>query len=140
MKSRIAARITSPDPSQKGKAGFILYNTLPPRKEMMAPIPPMKLMMPFAWERLEEGVMSGMSATTGVRQKAMLKISVVVQATKSGRTATSGISPNMAAPLGAPIRMNGMRRKHTPDGRPSLAVSSRPAASWRPSGADLLRA
>ena len=48
----------------------------------------MKLITPFAWERYLEGVTSGIRATTGVRQIAMLSIKVIVQVTKSGRRAS----------------------------------------------------
>ena len=77
---------------------------------MIEPTPPMKLMMPLAWERYFDGVMSGMSATTGVRHSAMLSSKVLVQATNSGRTDCSGMRPKARAPKGAPIRMKGMRR------------------------------
>ena len=58
---------------------------------MIAPTPPMKLMMPLACERNGEGVMSGMRATTGVRHSAMLNSSVEVPATNNGRTLATGM-------------------------------------------------
>src|SRR5512138_3173808 len=76
---------------------------------MMVPIPPMKLMMPFAWERFSEGVTSGMRATTGVRHNAALKSSVLVHATNNGRIEATGMKPNARAVIGAPMRMNGSR-------------------------------
>ena len=51
-----------------------------------SPSPPMKLMMPLAWERSLFGVTSGMSATTGVRQKAIARMVVTVQATNKGES------------------------------------------------------
>ncbi len=77
---------------------------------MIAPTPPMKLMMPLACERYCEGVISGIKATTGVRHRAMLSSKVLVQATNMGRKAASGIKPKARAPMGAPTRMKGMRR------------------------------
>ena len=76
----------------------------------MVPIPPIKLIMPLACERFSDGVMSGMRATTGVRQMAILRMSVLVQATKSGRMPAIGMRPKATAPTGAPTRMNGRRR------------------------------
>lgn len=67
-------------------------------------------MMPLACERKGEGVTSGINATTGVRQSAMLSSKELVQATKKGNTAVIGMSPNAAAEIGAPIKINGMRR------------------------------
>ena len=40
----------------------------------------------------------------------MLKRRVLVHATKSGKTDAIGIMPNASAPIGAPIKMNGIRR------------------------------
>ena len=100
---------------------------------MIAPTPPMKLMTPLACERFSEGVMSGISATTGVRQSAMLSSRVLVQATNSGSTAASGIIPKANAERGAPIRMNGSRR-------PSLVRSrsdQAPTGGWMKSAAML---
>ena len=86
----------------------------------MEPMPPMKLMTPLATERCLEGVTSGMRATTGVRQMAMLSMKVIVQATKRGRRAGSGtLSTGIAtkgakkkaiAAIGAPVSMKGKRR------------------------------
>ena len=53
------------------------------QEAMIAPSPPIMLMIPLACERNFEGVMSGISATTGVRQMAMLSSRVLVQATKN---------------------------------------------------------
>lgn len=77
---------------------------------MMEPIPPMKLMIPFACERNAEGVISGINATTGVRHNAALSSVVLVQATNRGMTDASGINPNASAVIGAPMIMKGMRR------------------------------
>ena len=77
---------------------------------MIAPIPPIKLIMPLACDRNGEGVTSGINATTGVRHSAMLSSSELVQATNRGNTAAIGMSPNAMAEIGAPIRMNGIRR------------------------------
>src|SRR3990172_7691513 len=128
-----AATITNPDPIQNGNAGFILYNAAPPRNDTMAPTPPMKLTMPFACDRYAEGVMSGMRATTGVRQRAMLNSRVLVQATNNGKTAARGISPKAKAPTGAPMRMNGIRR---PIGVGSLSDHA-PEGGWMSSAAML---
>ena len=67
------------------------------------------MIIPLACERKGEGVISGISATTGVRQKAMLSSREVVQATNSGKMDASGIRPNASAPTGAPINIKGMR-------------------------------
>ncbi len=104
-----AARMTKPEPSQNGKFGFILYNMPPVCSATIVPTPPMKLITPFACERNSEGVISGMSATTGVRHNAALNSSVLVHATNNGRIAATGINPNAMAVIGAPIRMNGIR-------------------------------
>src|SRR3989304_5301852 len=105
-----AERRTNPEPSQKGKLGLILYKMPPVCKARIAPIPPIKLMMPFACERKADGVISGMSAITGVRHNAALNNNVLVQATNKGSAAGSGINPNATAVIGAPISRNGMRR------------------------------
>ena len=102
--------MTSPEPSQKGKLGLILYNMPPVCKATIVPMPPMKLMIPLACERKTEGVISGMSAITGVLHNAALNNNVLVQATNSGSTAGNGINPNATAVIGAPTNKNGMRR------------------------------
>ena len=76
-----------------------------------------------------------MSATTGVRQKAMLSRSVLVQATNSGRTEAIGINPKTSAPIGAPIRMNGIRRPMGVRRRSDHA----PTGGWMKSAAMLSR-
>ncbi len=101
----------------------------------MAPTPPMKLMIPFAWDRNWEGVRSGINATTGVRQSAILSNNVLVQATNTGRTAANGMMPNISAPIGAPIRMNGIRR---PIGVRSLSDQA-PTGGWISKAAMLSR-
>jgi len=73
------------------------------------PSPPMKLMIPLACERNLEGVTSGISATTGVRQNAIARIVVTVQAMNRGRVAASGTRPKAIAAIGAPIRIKGRR-------------------------------
>ena len=70
---------------------MISYNVLPTSEAMIVPSPPIRLMTPLACERKGEGVISGIRATTGVRQKAMLSSRVLVQATKSGKIAAIGI-------------------------------------------------
>ncbi len=53
--------------------------------------------------------MSGIKATTGVRHRAALSSRVLVQATKNGSTAATGIKPKATAEIGAPTMINGMR-------------------------------
>src|SRR6185436_7484614 len=105
-----AAKMTSPDPTQKGRPGLTLYIALPARKAIIPPTPPIKLMMPFAWERFSDGVISGIKATTGVRQNAMARKKDEVQATKKGSIPAMGINPNATAEIGAAMRIKGMRR------------------------------
>ena len=86
----------------------------------MEPIPPMKLITPFACERYFEGVTSGINATTGVRQIAMESMKVMVQVINSGSrasgaipskgTATTGAKKKASAAIGAPTSMKGSRR------------------------------
>src|SRR4030095_6009727 len=104
-----AAKITKPEPTQKGRPGLILYMALPARKAIMPPTPPIKLMMPFACDLFSEGVISGISATTGVRQNDIARKKDVVEATKKGRTLAMGINPNATAEIGTPIKIKGMR-------------------------------
>ncbi len=92
----------------------------------MAPMPPMKLMMPLACERLLDGVISGIRATTGVRHSAMLNNRVVVPATKRGSTAAMGIMPKASAEIGAPMRINGIR---LPMGERNLSDQA-PTGGW----------
>ena len=82
MKTSTADRITSAG-THPEREGRVLLDTalLPTRKAIIAPTPPMKLMIPLAWERFGEGVISGIRATTGVRHSAMLSSRVLVQAT-----------------------------------------------------------
>jgi len=67
-------------------------------------------MTPFACERYFEGVISGISATTGVRQKAIARSRVMQLKMNNGRTCAKGMMPNMAAASGAPTTMKGRRR------------------------------
>ncbi len=134
-KTSRAAAMVRPEPIQNGKLILISYSVLPTREAMIVPTPPIRLMMPLACERNCDGVMSGMSATTGVRQKAMLSKSVLVQATNSGSTDASGISPKTSAPMGAPIRMNGIRRPIGVRRRSDHA----PTGGWMKSAAILSR-
>jgi hypothetical protein len=69
----------------------------------------MKLITPFACDRNLEGVMSGIKATTGVLQSAILINNVLVHKTNNGRIDTIGINPKAIAAIGAPIKMNGIR-------------------------------
>src|SRR5450759_1445711 len=109
MKSMKAATRTMIEPIQKGKALFILYSLAPPKKDRIAPTPPIRLMIPLACERYRDGVRSGIKAMTGVRQKAMLRSKVLVQATNNGRIAAIGMKPKATALMGAPIKINGKR-------------------------------
>jgi hypothetical protein len=51
-----------------------------------------------------------MRAITGVRQRAIVRIIELVQATKRGRKDCIGMRPKARAEIGAPTRMKGMRR------------------------------
>src|SRR3990172_4435914 len=106
------------EPSQNGKFGLMSYNMPPVCRAMIVPMPPMKLIMPLACERNSDGVISGMSATTGVRHNAALRSKVLVQATNKGSTAAIGINPNARALIGAPIIMKEIQR---PNGERSLS-------------------
>ena len=68
--SRLAANITRP-PTTKGSELRRSYSGLPPKYTSSAPRPPMKLMIPLAWLRKRDGVMSGIRAITGERNRAM---------------------------------------------------------------------
>jgi len=90
-------------------------------------------MIPLAWERYSEGVTSGMSATTGVRQNAIAKIVVTVQAKNSGKALASGTNPKAMAAIGAPIRIKGKRLPKRVRNRSDQA----PTAGWMNSAAML---
>jgi len=109
MSTNAAATKTSKDPNQNGYASFLATSIEPTEVPNTRPSPPIKLMIPLACDRSLEGVTSGINATTGVRQKAIARMVVMVQATKIGREAASGTRPKAIAAIGAPTKMKGKR-------------------------------
>lgn len=80
-------------------------------------------------------MISGIRATTGVRQKAMESKSVLVQATNSGRIEATGIKPKAIAPTGAPIK----KKRHPPANWRAQAVGPGANRRLNEQGSDIIQ-
>ncbi len=76
----------------------------------MLPIPPIKLMRPFALLRNGRGVTSGMSAMTGERQSDMIKLKHTMKPIMSQSVFAQGIKKKKKAESGMPTMIHGIRR------------------------------
>lgn len=81
----------------------IPYKTDPMPKANTEPIPPIKLMMPLARVRSFSGVISGIKATVGARNKLMDKFINIMNNTKVIRPVCKGIIVANTAPSGIPM-------------------------------------
>ncbi len=87
---------------------FASYRGLPPKYTSREPRPPMKLMMPFAWLRCCDGVMSGMSAMTGERNRAMerfMRMTVTIMSARISFAMEKGMRMKKTAARIEPTRM-----------------------------------
>ena len=66
-------------------------------------MPPIKLMIPFAFVRKCSGVMSGIKATVGARNKLIDKFISTINKTSVTKPVCSGIKAANTAPSGMPI-------------------------------------
>jgi len=102
---------------------------------MIEPNPPIRLMMPLPTERCSEGVISGINATTGVRQTAIPSSRNKAAMKKRKRLDARGRKTNASALTGAPTRMKGRRRPM----RVRVLSDQVPTAGWMKSAAMLSR-
>ncbi len=81
----------------------------PATKASTPPIPPMRLIIPFAWDRLGDGVISPMKDITGVRKRSMAKRVRKIAPIKNTKELPTkmGIDTKPINAIGAPMMING---------------------------------
>ncbi|MNE71405.1 hypothetical protein D3C80_1672780 [compost metagenome] len=89
--------------SRNGIYELIPYNLDPTPNANTEPSPPIKLITPFAFVRSRSGVMSGIRATVGERNKLMDKFINTIKITSITNPVCKGISEANTAPKGIPI-------------------------------------
>ncbi|MNN85879.1 hypothetical protein D3C81_2032130 [compost metagenome] len=89
--------------NRNGIPELISYSFEPIPNARTEPIPPIKLIIPFAFVRFCSGVMSGISATVGERNKLMDKFISTINSTNVTKPVCNGISVANTAPSGIPI-------------------------------------
>ncbi|MNM84030.1 hypothetical protein D3C81_961020 [compost metagenome] len=96
--------------NRNGIAELIPYNLEPTPNANTEPSPPIKLIIPFALVRSRSGVMSGISATVGERNKLMDKFINTIKITNMTKPVCKGMSVANTAPKGIPISKYGILR------------------------------
>ncbi len=94
--------------TEKGREALLSYRSLPPKYTRSDPRPPMKLMMPLAWLRYLEGVMSGIRAMTGERNRAMdrfMRMIVTIMSERISLAMEKGMRMKKTAARIDPARM-----------------------------------